>query len=215
MLHGLRDLFWPRICPVCERESGPADLVHTGCLGQIRRSRGSGTGAVPVFSCFEDGPEWFRILHQWKYGGESVLATVVAREMGRSPPPGVADAVLVPMPDDPARRLERGFSPVGDLTVALSGQGLGQVDSSLLRRCRSRTSQTSCPDDTARFRNVDGFVRNGELARWPGTTRFVLVDDQITSGASVSEAASLLGARGNPVVVWCAARAARAPRGLA
>jgi predicted amidophosphoribosyltransferase len=214
MLRGLRDLFWPRVCPVCERESGRTELVHAGCLGRIARSRPPGDGAVPVFSRFEDGPEWFQILHQWKYGGESALAELVAREMGRFAPSGIAGAVLVPIPDDPARRLERGFSPVGDLATALVRQGLGRVDATLLRRRRSRVSQTSCRDDAARLRNVDGIVKTGDLARWPTSTWLVLVDDQVTSGATVVEAVTRLRARGNPVAVWCAARAARAPRGL-
>jgi predicted amidophosphoribosyltransferase len=214
MFVGLRDLLWPRVCPVCERECEPDESVHGECLRRIARSRFPDISPVPVFSCWEDGPEWFRILHQWKYGGESALAETVAREMARCGPPGLSGAVLVPMPDDPARRLERGFSPVGDLTAALAKQTGGGLDPSLLRRRRSRASQTSFSDDNARCRNVTGIFRTGELARWPRATRLVLVDDQVTSGATISAAVSRLRARENPVWVWCAARAARAPQGL-
>lgn len=214
MLGALRDLLWPRVCPVCERECEPGEHVHGDCLARIARSPHPETSLVPVFSCWEDGPEWFRILHQWKYGGESALAGIVAREMARCLPPGLGGGVLVPMPDDPARRLERGFSPVGDLAAALAREIRGRVDACLLRRPRSRASQTSCSDDAARLRNVEGILRTGELARWPRSTRLVLVDDQITSGATVSAAVSRLRVRGNPVRVWCAARAARAPQGL-
>jgi predicted amidophosphoribosyltransferase len=214
MLGALRDLLWPSVCPVCERECEPDEQVHGNCLTRIAQSRYPGVSPVPVFSCWEDGPEWFRILHQWKYGGESALAEIVAREMARHAPPGLRDAVLVPMPDDPARWLERGFSPVGDLTAALAKRTQAGLDASLLRRRRSRASQTSCADDAARLLNITGILRTGELARWPRTTRLVLVDDQVTSGATIRAAVSRLRARGNPVWVWCAARAARAPEGL-
>ena len=214
MLSALRDLLWPQVCPVCERECEPDQPVHGGCLARMARSPSPGVSPVPVFSCWEDGPEWFRILHQWKYGGESALAGFVAGEMARSVPPGLSGVVLVPMPDDPARRLERGFSPVGDLTVALAKLTRGWVDASLLRRPRSRSSQTSCRDDADRLRNVVGILRTGELARWPRAMPLVLVDDQVTSGATIRAAVFLLRARGNPVWVWCAARAARAPEGL-
>ena len=102
MLRGLRDLLWPRVCPVCERECEEEEEVHRDCLARIARSLSRGTGSVPVFSCWEDGPEWFRVLHQWKYGGQSRLAGIVAREMALRPLPGLGGSVLVPMPDDPA-----------------------------------------------------------------------------------------------------------------
>lgn len=210
MRRALFDLLWPALCPICDHES--AELVHRSCLDGIRAADPAAPFPDAIDARFEDGPGWFRLLHAWKYGGRRTLAEVVAAEMLAVPPPRLAGSVLVPMPDDPARRMERGYGPVADLVGALGRSGALRTDARLLRRRRSARSQTTCADDGARHDNVEGLLGVGDLARWPATCTLVLVDDQVTSGASVLQAAALLRCRGNPVRVWCAARAQRAPR---
>jgi predicted amidophosphoribosyltransferase len=211
MFAGLFELFWPRVCPVCDREVAD-EPAHAACISNLPRARAQ--VAASVLACFEDGPAWFRLLHRWKYGGERSLAGPVAASMvdaARSIPD---DAVLVPLPDDPQRRLERGFSPVLDLAQELARRTGSVVDPRLLRRARGSVSQTSCASDAARRDNIRGAFRAGDLARWSRSRSLVLVEDQVTSGATVAEACSLLSVRGAAVSVWCAARAARAPHHL-
>jgi predicted amidophosphoribosyltransferase len=218
VLSGLIDLLWPRICPVCSDEVGVGDgatLVHDACLWNLPPARLSGQGRIPVHARFDDGEPWFALLHAWKYGGQRGLARPVARAMAARAPVGGSRCVIVPMPDDPGRRLQRGYSPVLDLAVALSGIVRADCDTTLLRRPVVTRSQTACLDDEARSRNLEGVLRTGDLSRRHHRLSLVLVDDQITSGASVRSAAGLLAARGHRVVVWCAARASRAPTGLA
>ncbi len=212
MWRGLLDLLWPSPCPVCDRESEA--LVHAGCLASIAAARltpGQEQAAAQVHSRFEDGPGWFRLLHQWKYGGRTQLAAVVAMEMARDPIAGITRAVLIPMPDDSERQRQRCYSPVGDLARELALRTGARLDPRLLRRRRAARSQTACATDRERARNVARVFAVGDLARWPVACPLILVDDQVTSGASLRAAAVLLGARGNPVRAWCAARAARAP----
>lgn len=167
-----------------------------------------------MVACFEDGPLWFRLLHQWKYGGEKGLAAVVAESMCADDHRIPADGILVPIPDDAGRRMQRGYSPVADLARHLAHLTGRAFAPELLRRARPTASQTSCAADRDRRANIQSAFRVGDLGRWPRTRALVLVEDQITSGATVLEAAPLLAARGAPVVVWCAARAARAPHRL-
>ena len=204
-------LLWPHVCPICDGDSG-TERVHRACLARIPRARCR--AGDPVFACFEDGPHWFRLLHRWKYGGERGLVATVADCMTRQAVGSPGAAILVPLPDDPRRRMERGFSPVEDLAHALADRTGMAVDPSLLRRVRATPSQTTCRDDEARRANVGGAFGVGDLSRWPRSRPLVLVEDQVTSGATIREAARLLGLRGGPVRVWCAARAARAPRQL-
>ena len=164
--------------------------------------------------CFGDGPGWFALLHAWKYGGQRQVAAAVARAMADTGPPR-GRLVLVPVPDDPARRRLRGYRPATDLARELARLTGSGFDDRLLRRRASLPSQTACADDAARRSNAERAFATGELGRRHRSERLVLVDDQVTSGATVRVAAGLLGARGHAVCVWCAARSARAPRQLA
>jgi predicted amidophosphoribosyltransferase len=211
LLDHLLDLFWPRVCPVCDLET-VEEAIHPYCLARLPRA--DVMEGATVFACFEDGPAWFRILHRWKYGGERSLVGPVAAGMISLAGDIPDDAVLVPLPDDPRRRLERGFSPVLDLTRELARTTGRECDPRLLCRARATPSQTSCADDAERRDNIRGAFRAGDLARWPRFRSLVLVEDQVTSGATVEEARSILALRGAEVRVWCAARAARAPAHL-
>ena len=211
MFSSLFDLFWPQVCPLCDREAR-VELVHSRCLERLPRARA--LDGDMVIACFEDGPSWFQLLHRWKYGGERRLAGTVATCMASEWAALGGEEILVPLPDDPGRRLERGYSPVQDLARALAVRTGLQVDAHLLRRARQTPSQTSCGNDGARHTNILGAFRVGDLSRWPRSRPIVLVEDQVTSGATVLEATKLLGARGARVRVWCGARAARAPRQL-
>lgn len=219
MIAGMIDLFWPRTCPICAAEISPAegDLpLHDTCLAGLPPARESGRGPVPVWARFEDSPQWFALLHAWKYGGQRDLAGPVARAMvDRYPAWEDSARVLVPMPDDPARRLERGYSPVFDLARALGALTSVAVDAALLVRRIAVPSQTACSDDLQRAANARRALRTADLSRRHRAVTLVLVEDQVTSGASVRAATRLLRARGHRVAVWCAARAARAPVGLA
>lgn len=209
MWHGLVELLWPAVCVVCDREC--AGLVHAQCLDALPRCpRGAATPGS-VHGLFADGPSWFRLLHQWKYKGRAPLAGLVASEMVRACPSGLVGGVLVPVPDDPARRRARGFSPTLDLARELATRAGLDLDPRLLRRAAARPSQTTCGNDGERLRNVAGSFGVGDLSRYPVSKTLILVDDQVTSGATVVEAARHLRVRGNPVVVWAAASAARAP----
>lgn len=218
MLHGLFDLLWPRLCPICDRELAPEPSgagVHDRCLYSLTPALGTGRARWAVRACWEDSPGWFALLHAWKYGARRRLAVDVARAMSRSGPDWPDPAVLVPVPDDPRRRLARGFSPVLDLALALGRERGLRVERGLLRRRVAGSSQTTCRDDAARWANVRGAFATGDLARIDPRVWLILVDDQITSGATTRAAVGLLAARGHRGSVWCAARARRAPAGLA
>ena len=80
----------------------------------------------------------------------------------------------------------------------------------LLERVRATQPQSSALDVRQRRRNVHGaFVAVGAV---PKKTRIVLIDDVMTTGSTVREAALALRRAGAvSVEVWCCARAARDP----
>jgi predicted amidophosphoribosyltransferase len=167
--------------------------------------------------CFEDCPAFFRVLHAVKYEGQWPLLHALIRDFvpwaqhicGR-----VEEVVWVGIPDDPRRRRARGGSVVEALLDALSAlDGTRRGDRLLVRR-RNAPPQARIDDPARRAENVRTLFGVGDLVRVPPSARLVLVDDQITTGATAREAAFRLRSRGHPVRVLALAGARRAPEWL-
>ncbi|NMA07667.1 MAG: ComF family protein [Clostridiales bacterium] len=131
--------------------------------------------------------------------------------------PQDADAVTW-VPVHFLRRLTRGYDQ-GELLARTVAQELGLPLISTLTKHRYNRRQSGIDDDTSRARNVHGVytVRRGIPGKLPGDNpyrkkspygvRVLLVDDVITSGSTLSEAARTLNAAGIGTVGLCLARA--------
>jgi ComF family protein len=153
-------------------------------------------------------------VHRFKYPqagllgldpGPRAVASALAREAaGRAPAPG---ELVVPVPLHPVRLRQRGFNPAALLARAVArAHGLA-VAPRALERLRDTPSQTGL-GRRARRRNVAGAfgVRSGE--RIPA--RVWLVDDVVTTGATLAEAARALRRAGaRQVTAICSARTLR------
>ena len=148
-----------------------------------------------------------RALHGLKYDGERRLAPLlgaaVARRWARA---GAAGDALVPVPASPDRVRERGYDQAA-LIATEAGRRLGLPVVLALERTRATTAQFDL-DRAARATNlVDAFrVQEGSLEaihdRW-----LVLVDDVVTTGATLAACASaLLEARAMAVSAVAVAR---------
>jgi predicted amidophosphoribosyltransferase len=226
------DLLWPPRCPVCDLESGDGEiwdsdgsagreLLHRECLlrvptREIRTSIGN-RGAISVDWLYEDCPEFFRILHAVKYEGQwpllGPLVSCFAEWASRSLQ-GPGEFLLVPVPDDPMRRRRRGDSVVDRLARGLAVAGGGALEPSLLCRRRAGVPQARIVSAARRAQNVRNLFGVGDLARAAPRHRLVLIDDQITTGATARAAARILGLRGNQVRVLALAGARHAPNWL-
>ena len=134
-----------------------------------------------------------RALHALKYDGERRLApflgAAVARRWARA---GAAGDALVPVPASPDRVRERGYDQAA-LIAAEAGRRLGLPVLHALERTRATTAQFDL-DRAARatnlvdaFRVGDGDDRLGLAGRW-----LVLVDDVVTTGATLAACAGVL-----------------------
>jgi predicted amidophosphoribosyltransferase len=114
------------------------------------------------------------------------------------PPPGL----VVPVPNHPRRLRERGFNPASELAAAIAGRAKLRLGAHRLERVRDTPSQTG-QGRAARRRNVRGAFR----ARGPVPARIWLVDDVVTTGSTLGEAARALRRAGARAIVGiCAAR---------
>ena len=134
---------------------------------------------------------------QIKYARDAVGAELLGRRLAEqfracSAKPAGADVIVVPVPASPIRRWHRGIDPVGELAASFA---------------RTLAMPMICP-----LRHAGGVPRTGQsrderrrrrLTRRAGWSdealadlRIVLVDDVLTTGATVREAARLLRAMG-------------------
>lgn len=145
-----------------------------------------------------------RLLPRAKFHGDlastRLLAALMARAFGEAEHP----QALVPVPLHTGRLRERGYDQALELARPLAHRlGLPLRDD-LLRRVRATAAQSRL-DAAGRRRNLRGAFavqKNGDLP-----THIALVDDVMTTGATVHAAAStLLRAGVARVDVWVCAR---------
>lgn len=150
-------------------------------------------------------------VHRFKYPrpgllgldpGPRAVASVLVREAAALAPHSAE--IVVPVPLHPARLRQRGFNPATLLARSLArAHGLALAPRGL-ERVRDTASQTGL-DRRARALNVAGAFRARRGERIPA--RVWLVDDVVTTGSTLAEAARALRRAGaRRVVALCAAR---------
>jgi len=149
------------------------------------------------------------IVHAFKYGGRRALAAPLGRLMRDAGADVLAGAdVAIPVPLHPYRAWQRGFNQADDLACQLR-----LPVARVLRRRRHGPPQASLPA-ARRHRNVRGAFA---VRAWapPASLRnaaIVLVDDVLTTGATVQACAGVLLEAGvRSVRVLTAARAVPGP----
>lgn len=148
------------------------------------------------FAAVGYGFPWSGLIAQYKFAGEPGWAAVFAELLRQIP--GVRQALqsaefVVPVPLARSRLAQRGFNQAVELARLLEP---AKLHTGLLLRLRETLPQASLPRKE-RLANVQGaFAVEPLLAsRIPGR-RVLLVDDVMTSGASLSACAQALRAAG-------------------
>jgi ComF family protein len=192
---------WPArpLCDACQSRFGAPGHRCGRCA--LPLPDGTGTcGAClreppPLDACFAAvayAYPWSGLVGRFKFGGQPGWATSLAQRMAAVP--GVQEEVraadrLLPMPLAPRRLAERGFNQALLLARALDA---GRTDGHLLLRLRETGAQAAL-DRKARQANVDGAFGVEPLrAHEVRGAAVLLVDDVMTSGASLHAAARAL-----------------------
>lgn len=153
------------------------------------------------------------LLHALKYGGWARVADGMAERMARLPwPPDVVAerGLVVPVPLAPARRRERGYNQSALLGQRLAARWALPVADDVLVRARATRTQTRLTPGE-RLANVRGAFRASSGA--PGRLRgahVVLVDDVVTTCATLNACAAALFAAGARIVSFVTFGRARA-----
>lgn len=182
-------------CPVCANLS-PAWAVCGECLAQPPRL--SRVTAAVSYRFPVDGA-----IQRLKYGAHLAavrpLASLLAEHLAEEPVP---DLVLA-MPMAPQRLRERGFNHAHELALAVSARLRLTLAPQLCRRVRHAAPQAALPWKE-RSRNIRGaFACEADLSG----VRVAIVDDVVTTGATLNELASVLLERGAAQIQgWVVAR---------
>ena len=201
------DLALPALCAGCGLEGPPlCDECRPAIDVRLRADPGVALG-LPV-----DLPaplvqlEWCapftgvtrRALHQLKYAGERRLAFPLGEAIARRwAVAGAGGDVLIPVPASADRVRDRGYDQA-DLLARQAAKRLGLPCEAALARARRTAAQFDL-DRSARGANVAGAFRvsrpDAVTNRW-----VVLVDDVVTTGATLAACATALLAGGATAV---------------
>lgn len=141
------------------------------------------------------------VIHEAKYHGSAhayALLSLALTEYLRDADDKGRAPILVPVPLGKARRKERGFNQVEELIRHAQKSCGGDMDASLLIRVRETVSQVSLPkaEREANMRGAFGSTRPADPHR-----TYIVIDDVVTTGATLQAAIDALTAAGASHVI--------------
>ena len=221
MIEGLRHLLFPEVCVVCRKLLGDGEEhICPACFGEFNPFPCSDAGgnalkrvveahfgppAVPdeawCLYPYRSGGKLHDAMHALKYGGLFPIGTLFGRRLGSAivatGRPADFDGI-VPVPLHGLKSVERTYNQAEKIAEGVA-EVLGvPLLQGVLERCRYTSSQTGLTS-RARSRNTAGAFRPGRK-RCPD--RVLLVDDVLTTGATMVSAAGALRDAGASTVAF-------------
>lgn len=133
------------------------------------------------------------LLHGFKYADRHEMAGLFARLMRSAGADVLANAeLIVPVPLHPSRLWQRRFNQSAILAKRLAAETDIAFDPSLLTRAKRTTSQVDLNWEERRQNVADAFTLAPDRAGWLKGRHIVLIDDVITTGATVEACARIL-----------------------
>ena len=236
MLQAVGELVLPRVCLTCDRllASEQVQLVCSTCWARVailphprcdRCGHPTGEGScrwcplLPPYVraarswCWVPGGVAERLLYAFKYEGWHAAGVEMGERMSRLawPEDVLAECcALIPVPLNEERRRSRGFNQSEVLAHALGHRKGIPVMSQVMQRVRATPSQTRLTPEQ-RLRNVVGaFQTPKPLPSQLLGAHVMLVDDVITTAATLNECAATLWDAGVRIVSYVSFGRARA-----
>lgn len=200
----LTDLPWiGHACQTCAKPIESGDIC-----GECQRTAFNFSKAfIPLRYAFPVD----RMVQSLKFSGRLELARSLAALLGEVLDPQSLPQCLVPVPLHRRRLRARGFNQAAEIARHLARRTGVPLAQSLCFRCRPSVAQSSLPA-RARRRNVRGAFAAGNVPA--GLHHVAIVDDVVTTGATVLEVARTLRRAGiEEIEVWACARTVQAGSG--
>jgi predicted amidophosphoribosyltransferase len=192
MLSTLVALVVPRLCVACGADAGRAPPLCRECRARMQPA---GQAAAGWAAFAYEGPAG-AMVRALKFGGRVRIADAMAAQIAAQAPPELLRGTVVPVPVHPAHRRRRGLDHGAALARSLA-QRAGLPFADCLVRGGDPLPQVG-RGRRARIRGPAGSiaVRSGVVV----PSEVLLVDDVITTGATLGACATALRDSGCPCV---------------
>jgi len=204
IVSGLLDILFPPFCLVCDnRLSSLEKAICVPCWSTIQPTNlGNWMNRVTIHSdlnCVYTG--WFlddvfqELIHKFKYQEKRIVAIELGKRLADlfgKPLRRMDLDVIIPVPLHPAKLRERGFNQSDILGRTVSSHLGIPFKPRLLRRKKKTQSQTTL-SVSERLDNVAGAFIAKDLNQY---RRFLVIDDVLTTGATLSSCAKALRNKG-------------------
>ncbi|MEA2492345.1 MAG: hypothetical protein QOJ29_256 [Thermoleophilaceae bacterium] len=183
----LSKLIAPPLCLACGGDAGRAAPLCRDCRGQLQPARQVAGACFAAFAY--EGPAG-ALVRALKFRGRTAVADAMAAQLVARVPPVLLTGVVVPVPVHPKHRRRRGVDHAHALAAAVARRA-GLELSHCLERGGDPLPQVG-RGRTARLSGPPGSIRVCGSA--PDTA--LLVDDVVTTGATLAACAAVLRAAG-------------------
>jgi len=220
-LNAIFDFFIPRYCPACKKKLNPVEnCICEECLASIERTESSrlnseyqrkfaSTEIISGFTSlfvFEKDKALQQFIHSIKYNKRFLNARYLGKLIGKNLKEQIKNwniDIITPVPLHSLRKVDRGFNQSRYIANGI-GKELGiNVKSNLLKRIRYTETQTNLTLKE-REENILNAFRAKHKGMIDGKT-FLIVDDIITTGATIRECGKVLLEAGAERVYACSA----------
>jgi ComF family protein len=195
----LLSLLAPPLCWGCRAPARLGEPLCGRCRLTLRRLPAEPVllGGIPVWAAVSYEGAARDLVRALKYRGAARVAEAMAAAMAACAPEDVLPrgsprAALVPVPLHPARLRRRGYDQAAMLAADLARR-TGLPTAPVLQRAGAATPQVG-RGRSARLAGISGTIR--ARARSAAPELAVLVDDVVTTGATLSACADALGRAG-------------------
>ena len=223
-LNAFFDFFIPRFCPSCNKKLLPEETaICTGCLSSIKKTgserleteferKFASSGIISGFTSlyvFEKDKALQDYIHSVKYNKRFLNARYLGKLIGENLGEQIRSwniDYICAVPLHPLRKADRGFNQSYYIAVGI-GKKLGiPVMRNLVKRARYTETQTKLTLKEREKNISDAFkAKHKKIIQ---NKNFLIVDDVITTGATVRECGKALLGYGAASVYACSAAVA-------
>ena len=189
---GLRSWDQPHLCRSCL--AGLSGEPHHGSIAVAEKS------GLPVYAGARTSGDLVQLVGSWKYHGLRglvwPLSSLLEQTLRAASAACERDVLLIPIPLHRGRRRARGFNQAELLARILAARSRFVFRSDLLQRTRDTGQQAKVTGAEQRTVNMENAFRCAVDPSTGNSARLYLVDDLVTSGATVAAASAALESSG-------------------